>query len=56
MPDVKKTCRLDPIKTRYYWYRSQTTVNPHRIVPVGPDVARQLELPHDRARLSRHKA
>ena len=50
MPDVKKTCRLDHIKTHYYW--SQTTVNPHRIVPVGPDVARQLELPHDRARLS----
>ena len=50
MPDVKKTCRLDHIKTHYYW--SQTTVNPHRIVPVGPDVARQLELPHDRARIS----
>jgi len=50
MPDVKKTCRLDHIKTHYYW--SQTTVNPHRIVPVGPDVTRHLELPHDRARLS----
>ena len=50
MPDVKKTCRLDHIKTHYYW--SQTTVNPHRIVPVGPDVATQLELPHGRARLS----
>jgi putative glutathione S-transferase len=50
MPDVKKTCRLDHIKTHYYW--SQTTVNPHRIVPLGPDVAQQLELPHDRARLA----
>ena len=50
MPDVKKTCRLDHIKTHYYW--SQTTVNPYRIVPVGPDVTSQLELPHDRARLS----
>jgi putative glutathione S-transferase len=50
MPDVKKTCRLDHIKTHYYW--SQTTVNPHRIVPIGPDVATQLELPHDRARIS----
>jgi putative glutathione S-transferase len=50
MPDVKKTCRLDHIKTHYYW--SQTTVNPHRIVPVGPDAAKQLELPHGRARLS----
>jgi putative glutathione S-transferase len=48
MPDVKKTCRLDHIKTHYYW--SQTTVNPHRIVPVGPDVT-YLDLPHDRARL-----
>ncbi|MDB5216912.1 MAG: Glutathione S-transferase, omega [Myxococcaceae bacterium] len=49
MPDVKKTCRLDQIKTHYYW--SQTTVNPHRIVPLGPDVA-HLELPHDRERLA----
>ncbi|MDB4937359.1 MAG: Glutathione S-transferase, omega [Labilithrix sp.] len=46
MPDVKKTCRLDHIKTHYYW--SQTTVNPHRIVPIGPDVATQLELPPNR--------
>jgi len=49
VPDVKKTCRLDHIKTHYYW--SQTTVNPHRIVPVGPDVS-HLELPHDRGRLA----
>jgi len=34
MPDVKKTCHFDHIKVHYYW--SQTTVNPHRIVPVGP--------------------
>ena len=34
IPAVKQTCRLDEIKTHYYW--SQTTVNPHRIVPVGP--------------------
>jgi putative glutathione S-transferase len=50
MPEVKKTCRLDQIKTHYYW--SQTTVNPHRVVPLGPDVASQLELPHGRARLA----
>jgi putative glutathione S-transferase len=49
-PEVKRTCHLDHIKTHYYW--SQTTVNPHRIVPVGPDVAAQLELPHARERLS----
>ena len=46
MPDVRKTCRLDHIKTHYYW--SQTTVNPHRIVPVGPDLEPFLELPHGR--------
>jgi putative glutathione S-transferase len=45
MPDVRKTCRLDHIKTHYYW--SQTTVNPHRIVPVGPNVT-HLDLPHGR--------
>lgn len=48
MPLVKKTCRLDHIKVHYYW--SQTTVNPHRIVPLGPHV--DLEAPHDRARFS----
>lgn len=47
---VKQTCRLDHIKTHYYW--SQTTVNPHRIVPVGPNVVPELEAPHDRARLT----
>lgn len=45
MPAVKKTCRLDHIKTHYYW--SQTTVNPHRVVPIGPTV--DLEAPHNRA-------
>jgi putative glutathione S-transferase len=48
MADVRKTCRLDHIKTHYYW--SQTTVNPHRIVPLGPDLS-YLDLPHDRAKL-----
>jgi len=47
MPAVKKTCRLDQIKVHYYW--SQTTVNPHRIVPLGPTF--DLDAPHDRARL-----
>jgi glutathionyl-hydroquinone reductase len=46
-PDVKKTCRLDHIKVHYYW--SQTTVNPTRIVPVGPEgYAEALETPHGR--------
>ncbi|CAN5859255.1 hypothetical protein BH11MYX4_BH11MYX4_57790 [soil metagenome] len=46
MPDVKKTCRLDPIKVHYYF--SRTTVNPHRIVPLGPTI--DLEGRHDRGR------
>ena len=47
MPDVKETCQLDHIKTHYYW--SQTTVNPTRIVPVGPaGYAEALETPHGR--------
>jgi putative glutathione S-transferase len=50
MPEVKKTCRFDHIKTHYYW--SQTTVNPYRIVPVGPDVTAQLELAHGREKLA----
>lgn len=45
-PGVKATCRLDEIKVHYYV--SQTTVNPSRIVPLGP--ALDLDAPHDRAR------
>jgi putative glutathione S-transferase len=45
MPEVKKVCDLDHIKVHYYW--SQTTVNPSRIVPLGPTL--DLEAPHDRA-------
>jgi putative glutathione S-transferase len=48
MPAVRRTCRLDHIKTHYYW--SQDTVNPTRIVPLGPSL--DLDAPHDRARLS----
>ena len=51
MPDVKRTCRLDHIKQHFYW--SQTTVNPHRIVPLGPHLTAVLQSPHDRARLSK---
>ncbi len=45
-PEVKSVCRLDQIKTHYYW--SQDNVNPTRIVPKGPAV--DLDSPHDRAR------
>jgi putative glutathione S-transferase len=47
MPAVEQTCRLDEIKTHYYW--SQTTVNPTRIVPVGPTL--DLEARHGRDQL-----
>lgn len=52
MPEVRRTCRLDHIKTHYYW--SQTTVNPHRIVPLGPTLA--LDEKHDRGRFRSHAA
>ena len=42
-PAIKPTCRIDHIKVHYYW--SQPTVNPTRIVPVGPDLAPDLERP-----------
>jgi putative glutathione S-transferase len=46
-PGVAETCRLDEIKTHYYW--SQTTVNPYRIVPLGPvDLEAWLAVAHGR--------
>jgi glutathionyl-hydroquinone reductase len=36
MSGVKETVDLDHIKTHYYW--SHITINPTRIVPVGPDL------------------
>jgi glutathionyl-hydroquinone reductase len=33
-PGIRPTCHLDQIKTHYYW--SQPSVNPTRIVPIGP--------------------
>ena len=47
-PGVASTLRLDHIKTHYYG--SHETINPTRIVPVGPVV--DYSAPHDRARLS----
>ncbi|UJQ94406.1 glutathione S-transferase family protein [Mariluticola halotolerans] len=35
-PGVKETVHLDHIRTHYYW--SHTTINPHRIIPVGPEL------------------
>jgi glutathionyl-hydroquinone reductase len=42
-PKIKPTCRLDHIKTHYYW--SQPTVNPTRIIPIGPDLEPDLNSP-----------
>jgi putative glutathione S-transferase len=36
VPGVAKTVDLDHITTHYYW--SHTTINPHRIIPIGPDL------------------
>lgn len=46
-PEVRRTCDLDAIKVHYTW--SQTTVNPHRIVPIGPEP--DLDAPVDRRNL-----
>jgi putative glutathione S-transferase len=45
MPAVKRVCRLDQIKVHYYW--SQTTINPSRIIPLGPTL--DLYAPHGRS-------
>lgn len=42
-PAITATCRLDDIKLHYYW--SQPTVNPTRIVPIGPDLSTALGEP-----------
>jgi putative glutathione S-transferase len=39
-PGIRPTCHLDDIKTHYYW--SQPTVNPTRIVPIGPPLEAAL--------------
>ncbi len=36
VPGVKETVDLDHIRTHYYW--SHTTINPHRIIPIGPEL------------------
>jgi glutathionyl-hydroquinone reductase len=42
-PAIRPTCHLDHIKVHYYW--SQPTVNPTRIVPIGPDLEPELSVP-----------
>lgn len=36
VPGVKDTVDLDHIRTHYYW--SHPTINPHRIIPIGPEL------------------
>jgi putative glutathione S-transferase len=33
---IKETVNLDHIRAHYYW--SHISINPHRIVPVGPEL------------------
>ncbi len=40
MPAIRATCDLESIKTHYYW--SQDSINPSRIVPLGPDLLPDL--------------
>lgn len=35
VPGIKDTVDLDQIRTHYYW--SHPTINPHRIIPIGPE-------------------
>jgi len=43
-PGVRETVNMDHIK--YHYYASHESINPTRIVPVGPEI--DLEAPHDR--------
>ncbi|WP_110708423.1 glutathione S-transferase family protein [Salinicola sp. CR57] len=47
-PGIRDTVDFDHIKRHYYY--SHPTINPTRIVPVGPSLA--LDAPHDRDRLT----
>lgn len=42
-PAIRPTCHLDDIKAHYYW--SQPSVNPTRIVPLGPALEAELAAP-----------
>lgn len=45
-PGVAETCHIDHCKRHYYY--SHDTINPTRIVPIGPDI--DYSSPHDRGR------
>jgi|SRR5690625_102288 len=46
MPAFKNTTNFEHIKSHYYY--SHPTINPYRIIPLGPEL--DLEAPHDRDR------
>ena len=48
MPAIRETVHMDHIKNHYY--QSHETINPHRIVPKGPEL--DFEAPHDRAKFT----
>ena len=47
MPGMAEICNFEHIK--HHYYTSHPTINPNRLIPVGP--IQDLESPHDRARL-----
>lgn len=47
-PGIRETVSIDYIKTHYYG--SHDSINPTRIIPIGPEM--NLAAPHDRDRLS----
>jgi putative glutathione S-transferase len=49
VPAIAKTCEFEHIRRHYY--ASHESINPHRIVGVGPLLEQELALPHGRERL-----
>ena len=47
-PGVAECCNVDHVKQHYY--RSHESINPKRIVPLGPDI--DYNEPHDRTRFA----
>lgn len=47
-PGISETCDFGHIKSHYYW--SHPSINPHRIIPIGPDI--DFSAPYDRDHLA----
>ena len=50
LPGIAQTCNFEHIQNHYYV--SHKTINPHQIVPIGPDLKSELQRPHNRDQLS----